>query len=72
MWDGGLLFSKKKRFDAGSEGVQRGYLLERKWKEIPCRGAEEGKGSEPKVKNLVGGIWRQRVSEAERRVGKGV
>ena len=25
------------------EGVQRGFLLEKKGKDIPCRGAEDGK-----------------------------
>ena len=41
----GLLFFKKKCFKVGFEGVQRGFLSERKWKVIPPRRAEDRKGT---------------------------
>ena len=39
------LFWKNKCFQVGFEGVQRGFLSERKGKDIPCREAEEDKSS---------------------------
>ena len=36
-------FRKKKNFEVEFEGDQRGFLLERKGKIIPRRGAEDGK-----------------------------
>ena len=42
---GSLLFRKKKCLEVRCEGVQRGFLSERKWKVIPCREAEDGKGT---------------------------
>ena len=41
----GLLFLKKKCFKVGFEGVQRGFLSERKGMVIPCGGAKDGKGT---------------------------
>ena len=48
--------------------VLRGFLLDRKGKVIPCRSTKNRKAAlrEPKVESLVRGIWRLRVSEAER------
>ena len=40
----GLLFSKKKCFEAGSQGVPRGFLFGRKKKIIQCRGTKDRKG----------------------------
>ena len=41
----GLLLWKKKCLGVRSEGVQRGFLSERKGKVIPCRGAEDRKSA---------------------------
>ena len=41
----GLLFWIKECFEVGFEGVQRGFLSDRKGKVIPYRGAEDGKGT---------------------------
>ena len=38
-----LLFWKKKRLEVWFEGVQRGFMSERKRKVSPCRGAEDRK-----------------------------
>ena len=40
-----LLFWKKKRLEVWFEGVQRGFLSERKRKVSPCRGAEDRRGA---------------------------
>ena len=73
-WGGGLLFWKKKCFQVGFEGVQRGFLSDRKGKDIPCRGAVDRKGSGTESGKSGTGIWRLRVreSEAERSVREGV
>ena len=42
----GLVFRKKKCFEAGFEGVPRGFLSDRKEKVILCRGAEDKKGTD--------------------------
>ena len=59
----GLLFGEKKCLEVWLEGVQRGFLSERRGNVIPCRGAKE-KAQEPAVANMVQGAWRLRV-EAE-------
>ena len=63
-------FGKRNVLDYGiSERVQRGFLLERKGKVIfHVDGPKTKKAREPIVESLVPGIWRLRVSEAERRV----
>ena len=44
---GGSVVLKKKKncFEVEFEGIPRGFLSEMKGKDIPCRGAADGKGS---------------------------
>ena len=42
---GSIILEKEMVFLVGFEGFQRGFLSERKGKDIPCRGAEDGNGS---------------------------
>ena len=56
--------------DVSFEGIQRRYLSDRKGKAIPYRRTEDRKGAG--TNSVVRGIWRLRVSEAERKVREGV
>ena len=58
---------KRKYLDVRFEGVQRGFLTERKGRSFHVERPKTEKAREPKVESLVRGIWRLRVSEAERR-----
>ena len=70
----GLMFWKKKCLEIGFEGVQRGFLLERKGEVIQIHVMEPKteKALEPTLESLAPGTWRLRVSEAEQRVLEGV
>ena len=61
----GLLLWKQKCLRVRLECVQRGFLSERKGKSFHLQGPKS-KAREPTVESLVRGIWRLRVSEAER------
>ena len=58
---GGSIVLGKKKFSVGFEGVQRGFLSERKGKDTPCRGAEDAKTSGPES-----GKSGTRILEAEK------
>ena len=61
-------FGKNKCIEVRFKWVQRGFLSERKRKFIPRREPEHGKGAGTNsAKSMARGIWRLRVSEAERR-----
>ena len=61
---------KKKCAPVRFEGVQRGFLSERKGKVIPGRGAEDEKGAGTNSAKCV--TRRQKVSEAGQTVREGV
>ena len=42
---GRSIFWKKKCLEVRSEGIQRWFLLEKKGKDIPCRGSEDRKST---------------------------
>ena len=44
-WGGRVCWFERKKIEGEFEGIPRGFLSERKGKDIPCRGAADGKGS---------------------------
>ena len=63
---------EKKVFRIDLNESREGFCRRGRGRSFPVDGPKTEKAREPTVESLVRGIWRLRVSEAERRVREGV
>ena len=68
----GLLFCKQKCFRSDLYESRKGFCRRGRGRSLHVEGPKTEKARGPVVESLVRGIWRLRVSEAERTVREGV